>query len=84
MAPHKPKTMEGEASFMKILGVRAASAEKAYLRGADELMERCEYALENQPEALHSARAIYRAACRMLYAALEQPCEEDKKAGAAP
>ena len=46
-------------------------------RGCDELMTRCEYALENQPEALHSARKIYRTACLELYAALKRHYREE-------
>ena len=53
--------------------------EKACLRGADELMTLCEFALENEPEALHSARTIYRAACLRLYAALEQHYREEQE-----
>jgi hypothetical protein len=55
------------------------AAQKACLRGADELMDRCEYALENEPEALDSARAIYRTACLRLYAALEQHYREEQE-----
>jgi hypothetical protein len=52
--------------------VNTRDRDRAVARGADELMDRCEYALENQPEALHSARKIYRTACVGLYAALER------------
>jgi hypothetical protein len=39
----------------------------ALKRGADELMNRCEYALGKRPRALRNARDVYRKCCLKLY-----------------
>jgi hypothetical protein len=41
-------------------------------RGADELMNRAEFALRNNPRALRHARKVYLAATRALYGCLER------------
>jgi hypothetical protein len=44
----------------------------ALKRGADELMDRCAYALEQRPRALKNARKVYRDACFKLYRFLQR------------
>jgi hypothetical protein len=69
---------------MKILDVRAASVgdrllspesdamEEALKRGADELMNVCEFSLELRPLALAEARRLYRNCCHYLFLLLEE------------
>ena len=46
--------------------------EAALKRGADELMNRAEYVLRDNPKALERARRAYRELCCLLFRAIER------------
>lgn len=50
----------------------AERMDAALKRGADELMNRAEYALRERPRALEAARRAYRDLCMRLYRAIER------------
>jgi len=66
------QTLPSPANPVKRTKLQPADMDRALELGADELMNRIEFTLSNRPRALHSARRIYRRACKKLLGALER------------